>query len=1082
MPSTEKDKIHTSNKKFSFLKRHKFWIRFFGFAIFVPILLFSILLLIVYFNQDEIIQAEIDALNKGHKGKITIGDTHLEPFENFPYISIRVDEVRILESKLPNAEEILSVADINLSFNLWDIVWGDYDIQGLLVEEGDFNIILHKDGTTNIQNALATAEDGEIEEPMDIHLKEIILKNLDIHKLDETTNLDVETFIHSARGGFKTDKELIHAHVDTDFELNLIENGDTTYINDKHFEVHTDLSYNENSGLLSIQPSGIRMEHGDFNIEGTIDLENDVFVDLDINGTKPNFDMLIAFAPSDLIPVLERYKNAGNIYFNSSIQGPTLHGVMPLINAEFGASEAYLENTGERKRIEDLGFKGYFTNGEDRNLKTMEFSLKGMTAKLENGNLLGSVVVKNFEEPEVDMQLNADFDLEFLTRFLNLKGLKAGGNAELEMRFHDIIDLDRPELAINELNQAYFTEFKVDGLSLESIDLPAPLKKLDMHLIMNGKKADLDLFEAEFGKSDLSIKGYLSNLPAILHHTDIPVEAHLDIASKNLDISEITGFSEKDSSGIDEQIEDLRLGLSFNSSARAFTESKNLPEGEFFVDQLHANLKHYPHELHDFHVDILVGENDLKIKDFRGEIDDSDFHLNGMAHNYGFWFNDTLNGDVDLDLTLNSKLLRLEDVFSYKGENYVPEDYRHEEFDNLILHMNSSMHYKESALHSIDVDLDRVTAKMKLHPMRFEDFKGLFHYEDEHLMVKDFHGKIGRTVFDLDLNYYVGKDSKIRKRDNHLGLKANYIDFDQLFDFNVAPPKSNNETLAKSSQDVAEHAEAFNLYELPFTEMTFDIDIGHFIYHRIDLQNIKAKLRSQENHYLYVDAFKMNAAGGSVNMSGYINGSDPKHIYLSPELSLKNVALDQLLFKFENFGQDALVSENLHGKLTADINGKIRMYPDMVPDIDHSEIHMDVQVLDGRLENYKYMMMLSDYMGDKDLTSVRFDTLQNHMDIKNGTLTIPNMTIESTLGHFELSGTQDMDFNMEYYIRIPWSIIKQGARYKMFGDKKTKDGETGDDEIIEVDPDKKTRYLNLKIEGNIDDYKITMGKAKKRKE
>ena len=43
--------------------------------------------------------------------------------------------------------------------------------------------------------------------------------------------------------------------------------------------------------------------------------------------------------------------------------------------------------------------------------------------------LLGSVVVENFEEPEVDMQLK--LDLEFLTRFLNLEGLKAGGNAEL---------------------------------------------------------------------------------------------------------------------------------------------------------------------------------------------------------------------------------------------------------------------------------------------------------------------------------------------------------------------------------------------------------------------------------------------------------------------------------------------------------------------------------------------------------------------------------------------------------------------------------------------------------------------------
>ncbi|MDG2153298.1 MAG: AsmA-like C-terminal region-containing protein [Crocinitomicaceae bacterium] len=1070
--------------KFHFLKTRKFWYRFIGFGIFIPIFLFSILILIVYINQDKIIQAEIDALNKGHKGKITIGDTHLEPFKNFPYISIRIDDVKILESKSNDADEILNVADIDLGFGFWDILTGTYDIQELLVEEGKFNIILHEDGTTNIQNALATTDEGESEEPMDIHLKNIELRNLDIHKFDETTNIDVETFIYSAQGGFKTQGEAINAHVDTDFELNVIDNGDTTYINKKHFELHTDIGFNENTELLTLQPSSIRMEHGDFDIEGSIDIKNDMTLDLEIKGTKPNFDMLIAFAPSDLIPVLERYRNAGNIYFNAKIDGPSIHGIMPFIDIDFGASEAFLENTGEKKRIEDMGFEGHFTNGAERNLKTMEFALKGMTAKLENGKFLGSILIKNFEEPEVDMRLNADFNLEFLTRFLNLEGLKAAGKAELEMRFHDIIDLDRPDLVLSELNQAYFSELKIEGLKLESTDLPAPLKNLDMHLIMNGKKAELDLFEAEFGNSDLSIKGYLSNLPAIVHHTNIPVVVHLDIESKILDLAEITNFSEKDSSGIDEQIENLNLGLSFNSSARSITESKNLPEGEFFVDRLHAQLKHYPHELHDFHVDILVGERDLRIKDFKGEIDDSDFHINGMAHDYGFWFKDTLNGDVDVDITLSSDLFRLEDVFSYRGENYVPEDYRHEEFDKLVLHVNSSMHYKSSELHSIDIDLDRLNAKMHLHPMRFENFKGRFHYEDEHLMIQDFHGKIGRTIFDLDLNYYLGKNEQIRKRDNHFGLKANYIDFDQLFDFNLESPKSNSKTkadISSLSDDVPEHAEAFNLYELPFTDMTFDLDVGHFIYHRIDLQNIKAQLRTKQNHYLYVDTFDLNAAGGHVSMSGYFNGSDPKHIYLKPNLRFKNVELDKLLFKFENFGQDAIVSENLHGKLSANIGGKIRMYPDMIPDIDQSEIHMDVQVLDGRLENYKYMQMLSDYMGDKDLNSVRFDTLQNHMDLKNGTLTIPNMTIESTIGHFELSGTQDMNFNMEYYLRIPWSIIKQGTRYKMFGDKTTKDGETGDDQLIEVDPNKKTRYLNLKIEGNMDDYKITMSKAKKRK-
>jgi len=574
----------------------------------------------------------------------------------------------------------------------------------------------------------------------------------------------------------------------------------------------------------------------------------------------------------------------------------------------------------------------------------------------------------------------------------------------------------------------------------------------------------------KFGGSDLSITGQLSDLPAIVHHTDIPVYAHLDIASKKMDLSEITNYSKKDSTGIDEKIEDLKVGLSFNSSARAFTESKYLPMGEFFIDSLHAQLQHYPHELHDFHVDLLIGERDMRIKDFTGYIDDTDFHLNGLAHDYGFWMEDTLDGDVDLDLTFSSELLRLEDLFSYGGENYVPEDYRHEEVDGLLLHLQSSMHYRESALRSIDLDLDKLNAKMHIHPMRFEDFKGRFHYEDEHLLVKDLHGKIGRTVFDLDMNYYLGKNLGTRKRDNHIGLKANYIDFDQLFNFKLPEADQAN------TESNIKHDDAFNLYELPFTDMTIDFDVGHFIYHRIDLQNIHSRLRTTQNHYLYVDTLDLKAAGGDVRMSGYFNGSDPKHIYLSPKLKFKNIELDKLLFKFENFGQDAIVSENLQGKLTADITGKIRMYPDMVPDLDQSEIHMDIQVLNGRLENYNYMLMLSDYMGDKDLSSVRFDTLENHMDITNGELSIPNMTIESTLGHFELSGKQDMDLNMEYYVKIPWSVIKQGARYTFFGGNKAQKEQQDEDEIIRADPNKKTRYLNLKIKGNIDDYKISLGK------
>ena len=162
------------------------------------------------------------------------------------------------------------------------------------------------------------------------------------------------------------------------------------------------------------------MENGDFELEGSIDTKNDVDLNLLIKGIKHNFDTFIAFAPVDLIPVLERYNNAGDIYFNASIQGAANKGNRPAINATFGAGKAFLENTARAKKIDNMGFNGHFTNGANRDASTMEFSLTNMKASLEEGEFKGSIIVKNFESPEVDMQVNSNFNLDFVAEFFEL--------------------------------------------------------------------------------------------------------------------------------------------------------------------------------------------------------------------------------------------------------------------------------------------------------------------------------------------------------------------------------------------------------------------------------------------------------------------------------------------------------------------------------------------------------------------------------------------------------------------------------------------------------------------------------------
>lgn len=1060
--------------KFGFLKRWKFWKRLMIWLILVPFVLFWVLVGIVYWKQEEIVQELISTLNEDFVGEIEIEGSHVSPFENFPYISIDLDHVRIYEDKENHKEPIVDVEDLYCGFNIWDLITGNYDIKLIELKNGYIHAIQHEDGELNISKALSTTK--EIEDPEEefhIHLKEIDLYNIDIYKYNEANGLMVESFVEEATMSFKSNDEEVFAFVDTKMEMNIIQDGDTTFWKHKHLNAHLDIEYFKETEMLVLNPSELELEHAVFEGEGVIDIADDFNLDLALYGEKKNFDLFIAFAPEEIIPYLERYNNAGDIFFDAQISGKSANGHIPFIMAKFGCKDAYFDNKLNHKKVDQLNFQGYFSNQGGKDLSNMEFSLEDFTARPEAGTFAANLHVKNFESPDIDLTLDSDFDLNFLAAFVNETSFEdLHGQVNLHMKFHDIIDLTHPEKSIEKLNEAYYTELNIKDLGFYSPAYHLPLDNFNTRITVEGHEATVEYIDVKVGNSDVHIDGHISDLPAIVHHTDDEVIADLHIRSKLLDIFEMTDSGKEGNEPTDEKIDDFKMDLKFVSSARAFTESPNLPVGEFFIENLYAKLEHYPHTFHDFHADLFVEDSNFRIIDFTGMIDKSDFHFSGKLLDYERWFEEHPLGDTEIEFNLVSDHLELHDLFSYKGENYVPEDYRHEELTNLKLHGDLKLHFNDG-MRSADFDLDHVGAKMKVHPMRFDNFAGRVHYEDDHIMLEKFGGVIGKSKFTVDLNYYLGEDEAIKKRDNHFGITASRLDFDELFNYN--PPPS------EYAENPEEHEDVFNIYDLPFTDMTFDIDIDHLNWHRYLFHKLHARMRTTPEHYLYIDTLRMRAAGGKMEISGYFNGSDPDKIYFSPNMKLKGVDLDKLLFKFENFGQDHLVSENLHGKITADITGKVHMHADLIPIMDDSEVHMDVMILNGRLVNYETLLALEPYFGDKNLHDVRFDTLENQFNFTNGVIDIPNMTINSTLGFMQIAGTQDMDMNMEYYIKVPLKLVAKTGWKTLFGKNEEEVDKDQVDEIEYLDPSKRTAFVNIKVIGNVDDYKVTLGKDKREK-
>jgi uncharacterized protein involved in outer membrane biogenesis len=1049
--------------------RKKFWLRLLLSLVLIPVLLFSILLGVVYFKQDEIVQKLIAQANEDFEGSIKIRNSHIEPFAAFPYMSIDFEDFHIYEGKKQSKEaEIMHLNHCYVDFNIWDILNADYKIKGIKLTDGSLRLIQHKDGSFNISNALKSKKPAEeVKEDFKVDLKSISMKNLDIIKINEENNIFVDAFVDKAQTKVKSSNDHFYLDLDAKFKLTIVKSGDTTFIKNKHFEVATELDVNDLTKTLTVQPTVVKFENSSFGFSGKVGLEKDMPIDLHFNGEKPNFDLIIAIAPDEIAETFRQFDNQGKVFFTADIKGKSANGNMPAINATFGCENAFFNNKQTNKTLDKIGFKGSFTNGKNRDLSTMKLEIQQFSARPEAGVFSGKIAVENFDSPDINIQLVSDFDLDFIAKFVNARELTGlAGKVKMTMNFHDIIDLKHPEKAVEKLNESYFTQLEIENLRFDSPNLPAPIRDVDMKATLKGHAATIEYFNTQIGNTDLHITGKVSDLPAIVHHTNIPVTCDLDIQSKKIDLQQLT--KSKTDAGFDEQIDNLKLNLQFTSSAKKILESKNLPEGEFFVKNFFAKLKHYPHVFHDFHADIIITEKDFNVIDFRGLIDQSDFHFNGFLRNYDLWLANDKNGETYVEFDIDSKKIKLDNLFAYGGENYVPEDYRHEEIDHLKFHGKTHLHFNQSIFANADFELTNFSGKMKIHPLKFENFSTKIRLEPNSIDVQDFTGKMGHSDFNVDLHYNFHNGMHVKK--NRFSIVSQFLDVDELSNYN--PPPTDSLT------QVIDHDAVFSLYDLPFSDMDFSLQVGSLNYHAHTLEKFSAKFHTSKDHMVHIDQLDFVTAEGEMKMKGYLSGKDKKHIYFSPNITANHVDIDKLMLKFDNFGQDHLVSENIHGYFNGTITGKIHLHADLVPKIDDSKIVINMTVTKGRLEKFAPLTALETYFEDKNVSKVSFDTLRNEITFDRGTITIPKMTINSTLGFLEISGTQIMNerLDMDYEIGVPWKMIKNVAANKLF--RRKKKYEETEDEIQYKKENSKFVYVTVK--GGIEDFKVNVGKKKRR--
>ncbi|MBC7886282.1 MAG: hypothetical protein H7Z13_00220 [Ferruginibacter sp.] len=204
-----------------------------------------------------------------------------------------------------------------------------------------------------------------------------------------------------------------------------------------------------------------------------------------------------------------------------------------------------------------------------------------------------------------------------------------------------------------------------------------------------------------------------------------------------------------------------------------------------------------------------------------------------------------------------------------------------------------------------------------------------------------------------------------------------------------------------------------------------NLDAKSILYKKFEAGNVNADISLLQNRYI-INNVSMNHAGGHINMSGSLVNQQANYLQATINASMDNVDVSKVLNAFENFGQDAIMAQNLVGKLTAKIDASLGLdeagsvFPSSVKSI------IDFSLKDGALINYEPLKKLQNFLFKKrDFENIRFAELKNRLEIGNRDIKINRMEIQSTALSFFVEGMYSMKGNTDISIQVPLNNLKK---------------------------------------------------------
>jgi len=501
--------------------------------------IFATLASLPFIFKNEIEKKAKSEMDNMFEAKIDFSNVNMSFIRNFPNVSVKLEDFRIVGKNEFANDTLIFSKDINLIINLKSL-FGDtgYDIQKLEFNDSKVVVRVLPNGKANWEIWKTDTTEVADTSAMNFHwkLKEFNINNADFTYNYEPANMQfiLKSLNHSTAGDFTADSSQLVTKTTCD-SLSYIWDG-FAYLSKAQATINATINANLNDMLFIFSENESKLNDLPFQMDGWLkSVPQGWDMDIALKTENATFKSILSLIPAFYANSFEDIKTGGDFVMSGTVKGLYSGDFYPAFDLNLKAANGWFQYPALPKSVQNIQIDARIKN-PGRTLDETTIDVSNFSFLLGENPFKASIHIEN-PMTNTYLAMNAQGKLNLgmikdvypLDEKTKLNGLfesnlkLAARQADIEQNKYEKID--------------FAGTMNISRLEAETSALPQKILVNNARVVFNNRFVDLPALSMQIGKNDLSATGRLENFVAYALH-DKTLKGNLNISSNYLNVSD----------------------------------------------------------------------------------------------------------------------------------------------------------------------------------------------------------------------------------------------------------------------------------------------------------------------------------------------------------------------------------------------------------------------------------------------------------------------------------------------------------------------------------------------------------------